>query len=161
MWYENGNLFEIKIAPVFEPSISSLISWLHPAVCLKIPPSWDKNKIYPVQVMFPHLQDLGCPKSKNCFTVYSWHTTPEKAVRYAGFQDLQDYEEWIDDPDLKILKRLLKMVEATELGLKVFGLLPQENEHSKGHKIIHGIADIALGGVKYLIEREIEKHHNH
>lgn len=161
LWYEDGKVFEIQPATPFALSITSQINWLHPAVCLKLPASWEKDKVCPVQVMFPHLQELGCPKSKNYFTLYTWHTTPEKAVKYGGFDDLQDYFEWINDPDIKILKRLLTTVEAAEYGMKVFGLLPQGNEHGQGHNIAHGLTDIALGGVKFLIERQIKKRHNH
>ena len=161
LWYEDGKVFEIQPATPFSLSMNSLFNWLHPAVCLKLPQSWDKDKVYPVQVMFPHLQDLGCPNSKNYFSLYNWHTTPDKAVKYGGFDDLQDYFESINDPDLKILKRMLTAIETAEWGMKIFGLLPQGKKHEDENNIVHKIGDLALGSVKSLIEREIKKRHNH
>ena len=142
-WYEDGEIFHVRPATVFEPSIHLL----HRAVCLKMPSLWDEN--FRAEVMFPHLRDLGCPNSDNSFTLCPWRTTPEKAVQYAGFKDLDDYWEWTYVPELKILERLKTGVEITEYGMKIFGLFHE-------HNMVHTIADKGLGFFKKYLDKEIE-----
>lgn len=142
-WYEDGEIFHVRPATVFEPSIHLL----HRAVCLKMPSLWDEN--FRAEVMFPHLRDLGCPNSDNSFTLCPWRTTPEKAVQYAGFKDLDDYWEWTYVPELKILERLKTGVEITEYGMKIFGLFQE-------HNMVHTIAEKGLGFFKKCLDKEIE-----
>jgi hypothetical protein len=155
VWYKNGEVFQMNSNGGY-PSAWDYI--LYPAVCLEMPSS-NLNQAF---VMFPHLQDLGCPNSKNygC-SIFSWSNTPEEAVKYAGFKNLQDYFEWIYKPDLKILKRMLETVETTEFCLKLFGLFPQKHEHDRAHNIVHKLTDKTLEVVKSLLEQKIKEIENY
>ncbi|MDY7007526.1 MAG: hypothetical protein SWX82_27240 [Cyanobacteriota bacterium] len=141
-WYENGDIFRINPYP--NPYV------LHPAVCLEIPSS-DTS---PAHVMFPHLQELGCPMSENNFLVGIWDETPERAVQSLGYRNLRDYLEWVYEPDRKILERIETTIEVAKWGMKIFGLLPQGHDH----KVVRQGVGLGLAGLKYLIGQQKKKY---
>ena len=74
---------------------------LYPAVCLEVPSRGgttgnNKDLIFPaVNVMFPHLQELGLPASRNRFS-RAGLTSAEACVPWEGFDSLQHYFNHFD-----------------------------------------------------------------
>jgi hypothetical protein len=139
---------------------------LFPAICLHPYSFVDSTKewVMPVNVMFPHLQDLGCPQNLNQFNT-TGQTTPESAVKAAGFNNIDDYRKYIADSDLRVMENVVMCLEIVELSMKVFsvpGLFSLFNSKSHGHShdshnISHQLFEWGLKGSKLLFEREIDK----